>query len=77
MKINPVPLLFVPGIALASYLVGGWECTFAALIAWVVLVTAATFCSWMRVPATAQQRASAGADSGEMIDGIHFGRTRV
>ena len=42
VRVNPIPWLFAPGIALAGYLVGGVRGAVQALAGWAVIVTAAT-----------------------------------
>jgi len=42
IRLNPIPWLFAPGIALAGYLVDGFSGAVKALVGWVVIVTAAT-----------------------------------
>jgi hypothetical protein len=42
VRVNPIPWLFAPGIALAGYLVGGVRGAVQALVGWAAIVTAAT-----------------------------------
>ena len=48
MRVNPVPLLFAPGVALAGYLVDGGHGVAIALGAWLVIVAGATAWAFVR-----------------------------
>lgn len=42
IRLNPVPWLFAPGVALAGWFIDGMSGAGKALAAWVAIVTAAT-----------------------------------
>ena len=42
VRLNPIPWLFAPGIALGGYLLGGVPGALNALATWLTIVTAAT-----------------------------------
>ena len=44
MKLNALPLLFLPGVVLVGALLGGWPGTETALLCWLgVVLTGTTF----------------------------------
>jgi hypothetical protein len=48
MRVNPVPLLVVPGVALGGYAFGGVRGMVVWLSAWVAMVAAATVWAFVR-----------------------------
>ncbi|WP_280156290.1 hypothetical protein [Piscinibacter sp. XHJ-5] len=42
IRLNPLPWLFAPGIALAGWLIDGAPGAVKALVGWVLIVSAAT-----------------------------------
>ena len=48
MRVNPVPLLVAPGVALAGYVVDGGHGVAIALGAWLVIVAGATGWAFVR-----------------------------
>ena len=50
MRVNPLPFVFAPGVALAGALVAGARGMWVALFAWTLLVALATFTAWLRRP---------------------------
>jgi len=47
MRINPLPFVFAPGVALAGYLIAGGHGALLAAFAWTAIVTAGTLCVWL------------------------------
>ena len=47
MRINPLPFVFAPGLALAGYLVAGGHGALLAAFVWTAIVTAGTLCAWL------------------------------
>ena len=48
MRVNPVPLLSTPGVALAGYVVDGTQGLAIGLGAWLVVVAGATWWAYVR-----------------------------
>ena len=48
MRVNPVPLLFAPGVALAGYVFDGGHGLAVGLGAWLVIVAGATAWAFVR-----------------------------
>jgi hypothetical protein len=48
MRVNPVPLLMTPGVALAGYVLGGGNGLAIGLCAWLVVVIGATCWAFLR-----------------------------
>jgi hypothetical protein len=46
MRINPLPFVFAPGVALAGYLLGGAHGCWIALLAWSAIVAVGTLCAF-------------------------------
>jgi hypothetical protein len=47
MRINPLPFIFAPGVALGGYLVDGLHGTWVALLGWSAIVLAGTLCAYL------------------------------
>lgn len=49
MRTNAVPFLFIPGIGLAGYGLGGWACIVCGLDTWCVVVAIGTLIHMTRL----------------------------
>jgi hypothetical protein len=48
MRINLLPFVFAPGVALAGYLVAGGHGALLATLCWTAIVALGTLCVWWR-----------------------------
>jgi hypothetical protein len=62
MRVNPVPLLFAPGVALGGYVADGAQGLAIGLGAWLVVVAGATCWAFVRYQRT--KHAAAGDEFG-------------
>lgn len=46
MRINPLPFVFAPGVALAGFLVAGADGALLATLVWTAIVALGTLCAW-------------------------------